>query len=140
MTFAPFELTAGEWAVLLGLASSVVLFVRKGFIPWMEKALENSIASDRGVRAAIQEALKVDLGQVASLRESVIDLTHTLGATNGEHQATRRAFADLQQMVHDLRAMMETELSAIKDRMQDFERSQDHRRRSEDRSSRGVDL
>lgn len=138
MNFAPFGLTVSEWGVLLGLAVTAIAFVRWGFIPWLREAVESSIASDRGIRAAIQEVLKTDLDQVSALRTSVVDLTQTLGSTNAEHQATRRAFSDLQRMVHELRAMMETEIAAVKQRVRDVERAQQWGRRDEDRVEREV--
>lgn len=138
MNFAPFGLTLAEWGVLFGLFAAAIAFVRWGFIPWLREAVESSIASDRGIKAAIQEVLKTDLDQVSALRSSVVDLTQTLGSTNAEHQATRRAFGDLQRMVHELRAMMETEIASVKQRVRDVERAQQWGRRDEDRAERGV--
>lgn len=154
MTFAPFGLTIGEWATIAALIAGFVAFIRKGFIPWLQTAIEQafssprgiqwfqnaiemSIASDRGVHGALQEALKPDLAQVTALRGSVDSLTETLNRTNEEHKATRRSFSELHQLVHDLRTMVESELREVNRRMSDYERGHDFRRRAADVTEAG---
>lgn len=114
MDFAPFGMTLSDWAGMIAILGALLVVTKKLIIPWVRQEIENSIASDRGIKVAIQEALTGEIATLSSLERSVVDLTTEMRGYN-------QSFAELRQFVNDFSDLIRGEMREVQRRLDDVE-------------------